>query len=67
MIDLWTVYFEVMQEYLDGLLDILVACICQGQSIRVDERREIVLPRWVADKQKTTLSLESVLHVSNNY
>ena len=32
MIDLWTFYFEVMQEYLDGLLDILVACICQGES-----------------------------------
>lgn len=30
MIDLWTYHFEVMQEYLDGLLDILVACICQG-------------------------------------
>jgi len=69
MIDLWTVYFEVMQEYLDGLLDILVACICQGKSIRVDEvdeRREIVLPRRLADKQKTILLLESVLHVSNN-
>lgn len=33
MIDLWTVYFEVMQEYLDGLLDILVACICQGKPL----------------------------------
>jgi hypothetical protein len=33
MIDLWTFYFEVMQEYLDGLLDILVACICQGMSV----------------------------------
>jgi hypothetical protein len=47
MIDLWTVYFEVMQEYLDGLLDILVACICQGKSTRtrvdeVDERRGII-------------------------
>lgn len=31
MIDLWTFYFEVMQEYLDRLLDILVACICQGK------------------------------------
>jgi hypothetical protein len=36
MIDLWTEYFEVMQEYLDGLLDILVACICQGESSRVE-------------------------------
>lgn len=31
LINLYTVYFEVMQRYLDGLLDILVACICQGK------------------------------------
>jgi hypothetical protein len=31
MIDLYTFYFGVMQLYLDGLLDILVACICQGE------------------------------------
>ncbi|ODN81723.1 hypothetical protein L202_02117 [Cryptococcus amylolentus CBS 6039] len=29
LINLYTVHFEVMQHYLDGLLDILVACICQ--------------------------------------
>ena len=32
MVDLYTTYFTVMQRYLDGLLDILVACICQGKS-----------------------------------
>jgi brefeldin A-inhibited guanine nucleotide-exchange protein len=32
MVDLYTTYFTVMQRYLDGLLDILVACICQGTS-----------------------------------
>jgi brefeldin A-inhibited guanine nucleotide-exchange protein len=32
MIDLYTFYFSVMQAYLDGLLDILVACICQGEA-----------------------------------
>jgi brefeldin A-inhibited guanine nucleotide-exchange protein len=31
MIELYTVYFSVMQRFLDGLLDILVACICQGE------------------------------------
>ena len=31
LIDLYTFYFEVLQEWLDGLLDILVACICQGE------------------------------------
>lgn len=29
LIDLYTFYFGVLQEWLDGLLDILVACICQ--------------------------------------
>lgn len=31
LIDLFTFYFETLQLYLDGLLDILVACICQGE------------------------------------
>lgn len=31
-IDLFAFYFGVLQLYLDGLLDILVACICQGTS-----------------------------------
>ena len=30
LIELYTYYFGVLQEWLDGLLDILVACICQG-------------------------------------
>ncbi|KLT43076.1 Sec7-domain-containing protein [Cutaneotrichosporon oleaginosum] len=29
LIDLYTFYFDILQRYLDGLLDILVACICQ--------------------------------------
>lgn len=73
MIDLWTVYFEVMQEYLDGLLDILVACICQGKSTRLEstkstrgDSRSSVRWRMIADLQKTIPLLESVLHVSNN-
>jgi len=64
MIDLWTVYFEVMQEYLDGLLDILVACICQGKSI--ESTKSTRDHRMMADSQKTIPSLESVLPVSNN-
>ena len=31
LIDLFSFYFDVLQRYLDGLLDILVACICQGE------------------------------------
>jgi len=64
MIDLWTVYFEVMQEYLDGLLDILVACICQGKPI--ESTKSTRDHPMIADSQKTIPSLESVLHVSNN-
>jgi brefeldin A-inhibited guanine nucleotide-exchange protein len=29
LINLYTFYFDTLQKYLDGLLDILVACICQ--------------------------------------
>ena len=32
-IDLFAFHFQVLQSHLNGLLDILVACICQGQSI----------------------------------
>lgn len=32
LIDLYTFYFGVLQEGLEGLLEILVACICQGES-----------------------------------
>ena len=31
VVDLYSAYFAVMKRYLDGLLDILVACICQGE------------------------------------
>ena len=30
LIDLYTYYFAVLQDGLEGLLEILVACICQG-------------------------------------
>jgi brefeldin A-inhibited guanine nucleotide-exchange protein len=31
LIKLYTHYFDILQEYLDGLLDLLCACICQGK------------------------------------
>ena len=34
LIDLYTFYFEILQRFLDGLLDLLCVCICQG-SFRV--------------------------------
>ena len=31
LIDLYTFYFETLERFLDGLLDLLCVCICQGE------------------------------------
>lgn len=31
LIDLYTFYFEILERFLDGLLDLLCICICQGE------------------------------------
>ena len=31
LIDLYTYYFQILERFLDGLLDLLCICICQGQ------------------------------------
>jgi brefeldin A-inhibited guanine nucleotide-exchange protein len=31
LIDLYTFYFEILERFLDGLLDLLCVCICQGE------------------------------------
>lgn len=33
LIDLYTFYFETLERFLDGLLDLLCVCICQGRCI----------------------------------
>ena len=33
LIDLYTYYFEILERFLDGLLDLLCVCICQGEFI----------------------------------
>lgn len=33
LIDLYTFYFDILERFLDGLLDLLCVCICQGKSI----------------------------------
>jgi brefeldin A-inhibited guanine nucleotide-exchange protein len=33
LISLYTYYFETLQRFLDGLLDLLCACICQGENL----------------------------------
>lgn len=32
VIDLYTYYFEILERLLDGLLDLLCVCICQGNA-----------------------------------
>jgi len=34
LIDLYTFYFDILERFLDGLLDLLCVCICQGASIK---------------------------------
>jgi brefeldin A-inhibited guanine nucleotide-exchange protein len=33
LIDLYTFHFEILERFLDGLLDLLCVCICQGVSM----------------------------------
>ena len=33
LIDLYTFYFETLERFLDGLLDLLCVCICQGTGV----------------------------------
>jgi hypothetical protein len=33
LIDLYTFYYETLERFLDGLLDLLCVCICQGRSV----------------------------------
>jgi brefeldin A-inhibited guanine nucleotide-exchange protein len=33
LIDLYTYYFDILERFLDGLLDLLCVCICQGRSL----------------------------------
>jgi brefeldin A-inhibited guanine nucleotide-exchange protein len=33
LIDLYTFYFDILERFLDGLLDLLCVCICQGNSL----------------------------------
>ena len=38
LIDLYTFYFDILERFLDGLLDLLCVCICQGMSsVRASE------------------------------
>jgi Sec7-like guanine-nucleotide exchange factor len=36
LIDLYTFYFETLERFLDGLLDLLCVCICQGAVVFSD-------------------------------
>jgi brefeldin A-inhibited guanine nucleotide-exchange protein len=34
LIGLYTYFFETLERFLDGLLELLIVCICQGQNTR---------------------------------
>jgi brefeldin A-inhibited guanine nucleotide-exchange protein len=35
LINLYTFYFDILERFLDGLLDLLCVCICQGSASRL--------------------------------
>lgn len=59
LIDLYTFYFETLERFLDGLLDLLCVCICQGMKILLNDMDKVLKELW----QRMIPSLELVLHV----
>lgn len=71
LVDLWTYHFETLERLLSGLLDLLCACICQGEFSRLEVARDagfsclstikLILPSLARSlfSQKTTLWLGS--------
>ena len=43
LIDLYTFYFETLERFIDGLLDLLCVCICQGTPITVGRNTRVLL------------------------
>ena len=39
LIDLYTFYFDILERFLDGLLDLLCVCICQGTALCLGSKR----------------------------
>lgn len=63
LIDLYTFYFDILERFLDGLLDLLCVCICQGKFTTLTPR----LRKTQYIFQKMTLLPESALRVCNNF
>ena len=63
LIDLYTFYFETLERFLDGLLDLLCVCICQGTWITLilDQRS------LTSYDQRMILSPVSVPLASSSY
>lgn len=57
LIDLYTFYFEILERFLDPLLDLLCFCIDQGESRRVLLPSLHPLTRALPALQRTTPSL----------
>lgn len=61
LIDLYTFYFDTLERTLDGLLDLLCVCICQGMlNLAGDESLTDV------GHQRTTPLRALALHVSSS-
>ena len=35
LVDLYTFYYDILERFLDGLMDLLCVCICQGWSMTI--------------------------------
>jgi brefeldin A-inhibited guanine nucleotide-exchange protein len=44
LIDLYTFYFETLERFIDGLLDLLCVCICQGMIVPGHPRVSLTWP-----------------------
>ena len=43
LIDLYTFYFEILERLLDGLLDLLCVCICQGEKLLLSLTNNVLI------------------------
>lgn len=61
LIDLYTFYFETLERFLDGLLDLLCVCICQGWLPRKRVQQSLT------DQQKMIPWPALARHASSSY
>lgn len=65
LIDLYTFYFDILERFLDGLLDLLCVCICQGKYLFLTYDK--LTSPTLDPSQRTTPLLELAHHVCNYF